>query len=71
MKQKNLYNKLIGKSREEVIEELGEGFNYYQSEVWTYNLKKDWLGRWIYLYLCFHDNKVSRTTVGRRYQNKK
>lgn len=71
MKQKHLHDKLIGKSREEVMGEMGEGFNYYQNEVWTYNLKKDWLGRWIYLYLSFGNNKVSRTSVGRRYKNRK
>lgn len=64
MNYKNNYSNLIEKSREDIMKELGEGFNYYQNDIWTYNLKKDWLGRWILLYLYFQDNKVIRIRTG-------
>ena len=64
-KQKQAYEGLIGKTREEVVKQLGEGFNYYQNKVWTYNLRRDWLGRWVYLYLTFEDNKVADIRIGR------
>lgn len=65
MKHKRNYDDLIDKTREEVKKEMGDGFNYYQNEIWTYNLKKDWLGRWQIIYLHFQDNKVSRVRIGR------
>ncbi|MCD9855162.1 hypothetical protein LUD75_10610 [Epilithonimonas sp. JDS] len=64
--KKQKYEELTGKSREEVKSELGEGFNFYHNEIWTYNLRKDWLGRWIYLHLHFKDNKVESFHIGRR-----
>ena len=64
MNYKHNYSNLIEKSREDIMKELGEGFNYYQNDIWTYNLKKDWLGRWILLYLYFQDNKVIRIRTG-------
>ncbi|WP_317231364.1 MULTISPECIES: hypothetical protein [Elizabethkingia] len=34
------YNILIGKSKNEVIQELGEGFNYYPDNYWFYDMKR-------------------------------
>ena len=39
------YQYLIGKEKKEIIEELGAQFNYYHSEIWTYHIKTNWLGK--------------------------
>ncbi|SFZ97039.1 hypothetical protein SAMN05216324_13511 [Chryseobacterium limigenitum] len=64
MKNTQNYNDLIGKTREEIVKELGDGFNFYPSDLWTYNLKKNWLGRWVLLYIHFEDNVVCRVHIG-------
>ncbi|WP_164474711.1 hypothetical protein [Elizabethkingia ursingii] len=47
------YNILIGKSKNEVIQELGEGFNYYPDNYWFYDMKKSWWGKKTALLLIF------------------
>lgn len=55
MAQVNLvkYNILVGKSKNEVIQELGEGFNYYPDNYWFYDMKKSWWGKKTALLLIF------------------
>ncbi|WP_394666613.1 hypothetical protein [uncultured Chryseobacterium sp.] len=64
MKEKD-YKYLLGKNRSEIKEELGDGFNFYHSDIWTYNIKKDWLGRWYFLYLHFRDGVVCKIKIGK------
>lgn len=58
MKKEN-FNHLLGKSRNEIKQELGDGFNYFNNEVWTYEVGKTWFFRKIILSLIFKDEKVS------------
>ena len=47
------YNILVGKSKNEVIQELGEGFNCYPDNYWFYDMKKSWWGKKTALLLIF------------------
>lgn len=66
MKHEKDYSDLKGKTKEEILKDLGEEFNFYPNDLWTYSLKKDWLGRWIFLYLYFKDDKVYQVSIGRK-----
>jgi hypothetical protein len=61
MKKEN-YSHLMGKTRREIMKEIGctfNGFNYFRSKTWTYEVGKTWLGKKIVLSLTFTDEKVS------------
>ena len=58
------YNILIGKSKNEVIQELGEGFNYYPDNYWFYDMKKSWWGKKTTLLLIFgKDRRVETMSI--------
>ncbi|MCL1034003.1 hypothetical protein [Elizabethkingia anophelis] len=66
MAQVNLvkYNNLVGKSKNEVIKELGEGFNYYPDNYWFYDMKKSWWGKKTTLLLIFgKDRRVETMSI--------
>ncbi|HFK5512723.1 hypothetical protein BAZ12_15570 [Elizabethkingia miricola] len=66
MAQVNLvkYNNLVGKSKNEVIQELGEGFNYYPDNYWFYDMKKSWWGKKTTLLLIFgKDRRVETMSI--------
>lgn len=52
------YHKLIGKTKQEVLSEIGFEFNHYPSDVWTYLIKTNWLGVKTFLIIYFYQNKV-------------
>ncbi|UKB85809.1 hypothetical protein LF887_09365 [Chryseobacterium sp. MEBOG06] len=54
------FTHLMGKTRQEVKKELGDGFNFFTDETWTYELSRTWLGRNTILSLDFKDDQVSR-----------
>nr|WP_199162803.1 hypothetical protein [Elizabethkingia sp. ASV34] len=56
--QYHYYNVLLDKTKSEILQELGEGFNFYPDNLWTYDLKKTWWGRKTCLLLKFKDNNV-------------
>lgn len=58
MKEKKYYNYLIGKDKSQVKHELGQEFNYFPSDVWTYHLKTNWLGKKTYLILYFKEEII-------------
>lgn len=66
MKKEN-FNHLLGKSRHEIMQELGDCFNYFNSEIWTYEVGKTWFGRKIILSLTFKDDKVSELNLTKRF----
>lgn len=43
----------IGLSKKEILIRLGEGFNFYPDNQWSYILKKYWYGRKKVLYIEF------------------
>jgi hypothetical protein len=61
------YKYLIGKSRKEIIAELGEEFNDYHSTRWSYALKRDWWGRWVMLVLVFEGDKVDAVRLEKHF----
>ena len=61
------YQYLIGKEKKEIIEELGAQFNYYHSEIWTYHIKTNWLGKKRYLLIAFKDEKVYNIKIKKTY----
>lgn len=62
------YNSLIGKTKKEVLGELGEEFNYYPDKVWSYVLKKYWWGKKWILYIEFDkEDKVIAKFTALRY----
>lgn len=58
MNEKHKFKYLIGKTKKEVSEELGQDFNFYPADFWFYILSKNWLGRIKILLLYFKDEKV-------------
>lgn len=64
MKKEN-FNHLLGKSRNEIIKELGDGFNYFNNEIWTYEVGKAWFFRKIILSLIFKDENVSEIKLSK------
>lgn len=61
------YRYLIGKDKQFVIDDLGSEFNYYHTEIWTYHLKTNWLGKKIHLLLLFKDDVVHEIKIKKTY----
>ncbi len=57
------YNHLIGKSKKEILDEMGNQFNHYPASTWTYQIKIDWLGRKKILVLYFDDHSVTHVSM--------
>ncbi|MBK1896276.1 hypothetical protein JHL15_10970 [Chryseobacterium sp. YIM B02567] len=57
MKEK--FKHLLGKTREEIAQEIGDGFNYPENEVWTYEVGRTWIGRRIILSITFKGKKAA------------
>ncbi len=36
----SVYNSLLGMNKKQVVETLGEGFNYYPDDLWIYGFMK-------------------------------
>lgn len=64
---KNKLQYLKGKSKQEILAEMGQDFNYYPAMVWTYTLHVSWLGRKTVLYLFFEDNAVKDIVIRKYY----
>lgn len=43
-KNKYNYRHLIGLTKKEVLTEMGDDFNFYPDNTWTYVLRVSWLG---------------------------
>ncbi|KPE52838.1 hypothetical protein [Chryseobacterium indologenes] len=48
----------IGLSKKEIIQKMGEGFNFYPDKEWSYVLKKYWYGKTKILFLEFDHNDI-------------
>lgn len=65
MKKDYLY--LIGKTRQEVIADLGFEYNYHHASFWTYHLKTNWLWRKTFLIIYFKDDVVKHIAIEKIY----
>ena len=64
----NQYHHLKGKSKEQILEELGHQFNYYPSNIWSYVLvTKRWFSMKKVLFLFFENDIVSRVIIQKGY----
>lgn len=61
--KKNQYNSFIGKYKDQIIEEFGQDFNFYSSDVWFYEIEKNWLGRKTYLLILFKNQTVNEIKI--------
>lgn len=62
------YDYLIGKTKKEVINELGDGFNFYPDNEWTYIFRQDFFFRKEILYVFFNNNIVFETKCRKTYR---
>lgn len=60
------YDDFIGKNKKEIIEKIGQQFNYYHAKHWTYTLGNDLLRRKKILFLYFEDDVVTKVEVKRK-----
>ncbi|WP_053073309.1 hypothetical protein [Chryseobacterium sp. FH2] len=67
---KENFNHLIGKTRREIKNELGDEFNYFKNPIWTYELGRTWLGKKIILSLTFKDGKVNEVLVFKTFRRR-
>lgn len=68
---KENYNYLIGKTRREIIKEIGDSvndFNYFKSKTWTYEIGKTWIGKRIILSVTFTDERVSEIILFKSFR---
>ena len=61
------YSYLIGKDKQNVIIELCSEFNYFHSEIWSYHIKTNWIGKKYYLLVRFKDNIVYQIKIKKTY----
>lgn len=66
---KDNFNYLIGKTRHEVKAEMGDGFNFFKHNVWTYQVGKTWLGKKIILSVLFIENEVVNITLRKTFKS--
>lgn len=57
------YYYLIGKTKFQIKEELGDEFNFYPSSIWTYQIKKSWFGRKHILILFFDEDLLKKIEI--------
>jgi hypothetical protein len=61
------YNYLVGKSKKEVLQEMGQEFNFWPSDVWTYTLSRIWIIKSKVLFVYFKNDKVLEIKIKNYY----
>ncbi|MCT3758266.1 hypothetical protein HZQ19_06875 [Elizabethkingia anophelis] len=61
------YSALIGMTKKQVVETLGEGFNYYPDDLWVYEINKTWWGKKSVLLLSFNKENILEKTDFKNY----
>ncbi|MPT32484.1 MAG: hypothetical protein E2600_12650 [Chryseobacterium sp.] len=56
---------LLGMTKIEVQEELGNGFNFYPADVWHYELSKTWWGIRTVHFVEFENDRVNSKYIRR------
>lgn len=62
-----LCQSVIGKTKKDILIQLGDGFNFFPEEIWTYEIKKRWWGKRTILVIEFDKNKVINAQVKTMY----
>ncbi len=57
------YLHLLGKTKNEILLEMGIECNHHPAPVWTYQLKRSWLGRKRILVLYFSEDLVEHFEI--------
>jgi hypothetical protein len=63
MDTKSKYSYLLNKSKNDIIDEMGEEFNFYQQNVWSYILKISWFGRKKYCFCFLKEKKYTKSKL--------
>ncbi|MCL1680919.1 hypothetical protein M2T92_17915 [Elizabethkingia miricola] len=58
----SVYSALLGMTKKQVVETLGEGFNYYPDHLWIYEINKTWWGKKTVLLLTFNEENILEKT---------
>ncbi|MEY8758909.1 hypothetical protein [Chryseobacterium tongliaoense] len=66
--KKKKFTYLLGRTRIEVKDKLGYGLNYFGSDLWTYELGKDWMGKRIFLSVVFKNEEVAEINIIKRFR---
>ncbi|SEW26451.1 hypothetical protein SAMN05421841_1915 [Chryseobacterium wanjuense] len=67
MKKKNHYQHLMGRDKKQIVYEMGQEFNFYPNNIWTYIIDNGWFGRKTMLLLFFKSEKVYEIKVKNFY----
>lgn len=59
---------LIGKTKREILVELGEGYNFFPDNKWSYFQRKDIWYRNVFLMLIFKDNITTDIKIIKTYK---
>lgn len=67
MKKENPYQYLIGRDKKQIVHEMGQEFNFYPNNLWTYIVDLNWFGKKTILLLFFENEKVHKVKVKNFY----
>jgi hypothetical protein len=65
--EKQSYQHLLGKSKNQIKKEMEEEFNFFPSDVWTYILDTSWFGRKRVLVILFSNDAVKKVFIKKIY----
>lgn len=57
----------LWKEKEEVMELLGHGFNYWHTDIWSYNIQEKFWEKERHFVLIFEDNIVKQVYIKKYY----
>ncbi|ANF49117.1 hypothetical protein A0O34_00455 [Chryseobacterium glaciei] len=61
------YQNLKGKNKTQIVDELGEEFNFFPADMWTYTLGKSWFGQKKILVILFENDTAVKLYTKRTY----
>ncbi len=61
------YKHLLNKEKSEILLILGQEFNFYPSNIWTYIIHQNWWGKKTILFVFFEEDKVVKIKINKRY----
>lgn len=56
--KKNDFDLLYGRAKNEVLTDLGDGFNFYPDKIWYYIISEKWWGKKTVLFIEFDEQDV-------------